>query len=68
MLTNEGSMISVEKRGDIHHDIAQTMETLSQIFHLRTSLICSSEEVTQHVSVLCIYTKLVKQYCHFHWL
>lgn len=44
-------MISVKRRGNIHQDTVQTMGTLSQTFHLKTSSICSLEEVTRQVSV-----------------
>lgn len=60
-------MINVEMRGDILQDTAQTMKTLSRIFHLKTSLICSSEEVTRQVSVtvLCFSCQACEmQYFH----
>lgn len=41
----------MKRRGNIHQDTVQTMGTLSQTFHLKTSSICSLEEVTRQVSV-----------------
>lgn len=67
ILTKENSMINVEKRGGILHVKAQTMGTSSQISHLKTSLICSLEEVTHQVSVtvLSFHAKpFEKQYFH----
>lgn len=62
MQAKEDSMTNVEMRGGILQDKAQTMETLSQTFHLKTSLTCSLEEATRQVSVtiLCFHAKLVR--------
>ncbi len=62
MLTKEDSMINVKKRGSILQGREPKTETSSQIFHLKTSLICSLEEVTRQVSVavLCFHAKLVR--------
>lgn len=46
-------MTSVEMRRAIPQDKAQQMETLSQIFHLRTCLICFLAEAIHQVSVTC---------------
>lgn len=53
MLTKENSTTSVEMRRAIPQDKAQQMETLSQIFHLKTFLICSLVEAIHPVSVTC---------------
>lgn len=53
MQTKENSTTSVEMRRAIPQDKAQQMETLSQIFHLKTFLICSLAEAIRQVSVTC---------------
>lgn len=53
MLTKENSTTSVEMRRAIPQDKAQHMETLSQIFHPKTFLICSLVEAIRQVSVTC---------------
>lgn len=62
-------MINVERKEDIAQDTVQTMEPSSQIFHLKTSLICSLEEVTHQVSntfsvcVTCDHVYMKCQMC-----
>lgn len=63
MLTKEDSMINVERRGGILQHTAQRMQTLSQIFHPKTSLICSLEEVTRQVSVT-VFMRSLHEYFH----
>lgn len=55
MQAKEDSMTNVEMRGGILQDKARPIETLRQIFHPKTFLICSLEEATHQVSVtVCV--------------
>lgn len=57
-------MTSVEMRGGILPGKARTMETSSQIFHPKTSSICSSEEATRPVGVSCeVFTRIPSMVC-----
>lgn len=53
MPTKENNMTSVEMRRATPRDKALQMETLSQIFHLKTCLICSLVEAIRQVSLIC---------------
>lgn len=67
MPTKEDSMINVEKRGGILQHTAQITPTLSQTFRLKTSLICSLEEVTRQVSGTVFMSSLHEYFhCNAH--
>lgn len=52
-------MIDAEKREDTFQTSAQTMEALSQTFHLKTSLTCSLEGVIHQVSGTILFLLVV---------